>query len=1023
MIDFDEKVGAVMVIGGGIAGIQASLDLANSGYYVYLVERTSAIGGAMAQVDKTFPTNDCAMCILSPKLVECGRHLNISLMTLTELEQVEGDMGNFTVHLRQHPRYVDIDKCTACGRCAEKCPRTVQDEYNEKINNRKAIFVKYPQAVPLKYQIDPVNCIRMRGGRCRECERVCPCEAIRFDDAEKEISINVGSIILAPGHRTFDPTGLSAWGYERFANVITSSELERYLAVAGPTSGNLVRPSDGGPVRKMAFLQCVGSRDNNQISKNYCSSVCCMSAIKEALIATDHDLNLDVSIFHMDIRTQGKDFERFYGRAKQKGISFHRCRVHSVEPGESKDNICLRYIMENGKQTTEQFDLVVLSVGMETTPEIAQLAERAGIELTGDGFAANSCFSPVATSRPGVFACGTFSGPKDIPNSVIEASAAASAAAVKLSDVRYSLTQQKRFPPERSVEDEEPKIGVFICKCGSNIAEVVNVHDVAKYAQTLPGVTFVEKTLFACSQDAQDLIRRRIQEEGLNRIVVASCTPRTHESLFKETLRSSGLNECLIEMANIRNQLAWVHSSEPEAATGKAKDLVRMAVSKAALLEPIPPVSVRITPQVLVIGGGLAGMVSALTLAEQGFPVHLVEKSGQLGGNARHLFKTWQDEPVPAYIDKLAASIRDHSLITSHLKSAVVQAEGYVGSFRSVIQKPTGSVTVDHGVVILATGGQAFKPDEYDYGLSQNIFTSLEFDKLHAVEDERIKNGRNFVFIQCVGSREPDRNYCSRVCCTHSIQSAIALKEEKPERRVFILHRDIRTYGLREALYKRARELGVIFINYDVHQKPNVVVNEDNIDVIVWDHILHEPFSIPADVVTLAAAIVPNPDTREIAKLYKLPVDMDGFLLEAHVKLRPVDMATDGIFLAGLAHYPKPIEESIAQAQAAAARAGTVLSSRWVDLDLVKARVDEAKCDCCALCLDVCPYEALAIEREDGNRTAAENGNGKQKLVVRAAKCKGCGTCQATCPKEGISVTGFSYGQLSAQVRAALGTV
>jgi heterodisulfide reductase subunit A2 len=628
----------------------------------------------------------------------------------------------------------------------------------------------------------------------------------------------------------------------------------------------------------------------------------------------------------------------------------------------------------------------------------------------------------VNTSRPGIFACGTFSGPKDIPHSVIEASAAASASAVKLSDVRYSLSRQKQFPPERNVAEEKLRIGVFICNCGSNIAEVVNVHEVAKYAQSLPGVTFVEKTLFACSQDSQDLIRRRIQEEGLNRIVVASCTPRTHESLFRETLKNSGLNECLIEMANIRNQLAWVHSSEPEAATAKAKDLVRMAVSKAALLEPIPPVSVRITPQALVIGGGLAGMVSALTLAEQGFPVHLVEKAVQLGGNARHLFKTWKDEPVPPYIDKLAASVREHSLITIHLKSTVVHAEGYVGSFRSTIQKPTGNVTVDHGVVILATGGQAFKPDEYDYGLSQNILTALEFDKLHAVQDERIKNGRNFVFIQCVGSREPDRNYCSRVCCTHSIQSAIALKEEDPERRVFILHRDIRAYGLREALYTRARELGVIFINYDVHQKPNVVVNEDNIDVIVWDHILNEPFSIPADVVTLATAIIPNPETRDIAKLYKLPVDMDGFLLEAHVKLRPVDFATDGIFLAGVAHYPKPIEESIAQAQAAVARAGTVLSSRWVDLDLVKARVDEEKCDCCALCLDVCPYEALAIERENGNGKGAENGNGKQKLVVRAAKCKGCGTCQATCPKEGISVTGFSYGQLSAQVRAALET-
>ncbi len=943
--------------------------------------------------------------------------MNIQLMTMTEVERVEGEIGDFTVYLRQHPRFVDMERCIACGKCAQKCPTQVPDEFNRKINTRKAIYVKYPQAVPLKYQIDPVACNHMRGGRCRECELVCPCDAIRFDDHPKEVSVKAGSIILAPGYRAFDPTGLSAWGYGVFPNVITAAELERYLAASGPTSGNLVRPSDGRSVRRMAFLQCIGSRDYNQILKNYCSSVCCMYAIKQAMIATDHNRNLQASIFHMDIRTPGKDFERFYDRARHRGITFQRCRVHSVEPGEVGDDVTLRYITENGKQTSEQFDMVVLSVGMEPIPEVVALARRLGIALTPEGFAETSCFAPVTTSRPGIYACGAFAGPRDIPLSVIEASAAATASAVRLSDVRYSLSQQKRFPDERDVSGEEPRIGVFVCNCGSNIADVVNVHDVARYAATLPNVVFVEKTLFACSQDSQELIRMRIEQENLNRIVIASCTPRTHEPLFRETLRASGLNECLVEMANIRNQLAWVHAAQPDEATAKAKDLVRMAVSKAALLEPVPPVSVRITPQGLVIGGGLAGMTAALGLADQGFPVHLVEKAAQLGGNARHLFKTWKGEPIPPHMDTLVTRVREHSLITIHLKSTVMHAEGYVGSFRSTIQKATGNITVDHGVVILATGGQAFKPVEYDYGLSQEIFTSLEFDKLHAVGDERIKKGRNFVFIQCVGSREPERNYCSRVCCTHSIQSAIALKQEDPGRRVFVLHRDVRTYGLREDLYRKARELGVIFINYDIHQKPNVVVSEDRVEVIVWDHVLHEPFSIQADVVTLATAIVPNPDTRELARIYKLPVDADGFLLEAHQKLRPVDFATDGIFLAGLAHYPKPIEESIAQAQAAVARAVTVLSSRWVDLDLVKARVNAERCDACALCVNVCPYEALSIERAAGD---TDGEKGRQELVVRPAKCKGCGTCQATCPKEGISVTGFSYSQLSAQVRAAL---
>jgi len=943
--------------------------------------------------------------------------LNIQLMTMTELEGVEGEQGNFTVHLRQHPRYVDMDKCIACGKCAEKCPCETKDEFNLKINTRKAIFVKYPQAVPLKYQIDPVACNKMRGGRCRECEKACPCGAVPFNDSEKQISLRVGSIILSPGYRPFDPSGLPAWGYGRFPNVITAMELERYLAVAGPTSGHLLRPSDGKPVMKMAFLQCIGSRDHKQPFRDYCSAVCCMYAIKQAILAMDHNRSLGVTIFHMDVRTHGKDFERFFDRAKAKGVSFQRCRIHAVEPGDSKDDINLRFIAESGKQTNEDFDLVVLSVGMEPPFEAVALAKRTGIELTPEGFAASSCFSPVSTSRPGIFACGPFVGPMDIALSVIEASAAATAAAIPLSEVRYSMSRQKWFPPERDVSGEAPRIGVFVCNCGSNIAEVVNVHDVARYAQSLPNVVFVEKPLFACSQDSQDLIRKRILEENLNRVVVAACTPRTHEPLFRQTLRASGLNECLFEMANIRNQLAWVHAAQPEQATLKAKDLVRMAVAKAALLKPAAPVSVRITPQALVIGGGLAGMTAALALADQGFPVDLVEKAAELGGIARHLFKTWKGEDIPSHIEMLASRVRDHNLISVHLKSAVIHAEGYVGRFRSTIQRPTGIMTVDHGVTILATGGQPFKPAEYGYGLPRNIFTTLEFDKLHAVGDERIRKSRNFVFIQCVGSREPDRNYCSRVCCTHSIQSAISLKEENPERRIFILYRDIRTYGLKENLYRRARELGVVFINYDEHRKPNVVVNEDRIEVIAWDHVLNEPFGIPADVVTLATAIIPNADTREIAKIYKLPVNKDGFLLEAHVKLRPVDFATDGIFLAGLAHYPKPVEESIAQAQAAVSRAVTVLSSRWVELDQVKARIDETRCDCCALCVDVCPYEALAIEREG---TAGEDETGKQKLVVQPVKCKGCGACQAACPKEGISVTGFSYTQLAAQVSAAL---
>jgi heterodisulfide reductase subunit A2 len=939
--------------------------------------------------------------------------LNIELMTLTHVERVEGEMGRFTVTLCRRPRYVDMDKCIACGECTSKCPKVVQDGYNEDINHRKAIYVGYPQAVPLKYQIDPENCLMLLHGRCGVCEEACPAGAVRFNDKAAEITIQVGSMILAPGYRAFDPSGIRAWGYGTFPNVVTSMEFERYLSASGPTEGNLIRPSDGKKVKKIAFLQCVGSRDYNEVLHVYCSSLCCMFALKEAMIAMDHAKDLDVSIFFMDMRAHGKDFERYLERAKAKGVKLRRCRVHSLEPSGDSGSICFRYVTDDGRQVKEEVDLVVLSVGIESRLEGVQLAECAGIELNHNRFAVVSSFSPVSATKPGIYVCGAFSGPKDIPQSVTEASAAAAAASIPLSDVRFSLSRQQEYPAERDVRDEAPRIGVFICHCGSNIAGVIDVATLGDYAATLPHVAYVERALFTCAQDTQEIIRRRIEEKGLNRLVIAACTPRTHEGLFRETLRASGLNEYLFEMANIRNQVARVHAGKPEAATAKAMDLVRMAVAKVALLGPLAPVSVRVNPQALVIGGGVAGMVSALGLADQGFPVHLVERSSQLGGNGRHLFKTWKNEPIQDFVEGLVARVRDHDLITVHMKAQVTHAEGFIGNFRSTITKPNCTTTVEHGAAILATGGQAYKPSEYGYQQSRDVLTALEFDKLHLVGDERVRRGLSFVFVQCVGSREPERPYCSRVCCTHSVQAAITLKEEKPERNVFILYRDMRTYGQREELYKKARELGVIFINYEMHRKPDVRVDNDRLDVVVFDHVLHEPLRIPADMVVLATAIVPSPGVGDLANLYKAPVDADGFLQEAHAKLRPVDSATDGLFLAGVAHYPKPMEEVVAQAYAAVARTVTVLSNRVINLDSIKAMPDPERCDGCALCLDVCPYHAISLNDADGAGT-------KPCIAVNAARCKGCGICQATCPKEGVEVGGFSYRQLSAQVKAAV---
>jgi heterodisulfide reductase subunit A len=1013
-----KKIGAVMVVGGGVTGIQAALDLANSGYFVYLIEKSGAIGGAMAQLDKTFPTDDCSMCIIAPKLVECGRNPNIRIMTLSEIAGVSGTAGNFTVTVKEQPRYVDLDRCISCGICADKCPKKVPDTYNAGTGWRKAVFLKYPQAVPLKYQIDSENCLQLKkAGSCGLCETVCDAGAINFADTEKLHTFSVGALVLAPGFEPFDPESAGIWGFGKFPNVVTSLQLERYLSATGPTEGNLVRPSDGKPVRRIAFLQCVGSRDENKCGKGYCSSICCMAAIKEASLAKEQMPGLAASIFYMDMRTHGKGFDRYYQKAKTElGVRFVRCRVHGIEPQGKTGDLRLRYINEQGRQVEEYYDLVVLSVGLSTPKHMQDLAELVGIQMTASNFAAASDFSPVTTSKEGVFTCGAFAGPKDIPQSVIEGSAAAAAVSQFLAPVRGEIVQISDSLSERDVLAEAPRIGVFICHCGSNIAGLVDVVAVERFAATLADVVHVQRNVFACAEDTQQVLINAIKEKGLNRIVIAACTPRTHEHLFRATLRAAGLNEYLMEIANIRNHNSWVHPGSPQLATTKACDLVRMAVAKVASSVPLAPITVPIVQKGLVIGGGLAGLTAALSLADQGFHVHLVEKTNKLGGNSLNLKHTYTGEHVPMKVAKLIDRVLVNDKIILHSETVVSGVEGYVGNFRTTLKNANGrSRVVEHGVGIVATGGKIHLPDEYGYNTIQRVVTSIEFDKLHDLKETHVKRGRSFVFIQCVGSREEDRMYCSKVCCTHSVQSAIELKREDSTRNVYILYRDMRTYGERESLYKKARQMGVVFINYELHGKPRVTANGKSIDVELWDHVLHRPLLIKADMVILAAAIVANRDAENLARLYKIPLEQNGFFLEAHSKLRPIDFTTEGMFVAGLAHYPKPVDESVAQALAASARAATILSRKEVVLDAVTARVDPVFCDGCGLCLDVCPYHAITLVEKEAK------GDQPVKIVaINQAQCKGCGLCQGTCPKRGVAVAGFTMDQLRDQVRAAL---
>jgi len=1472
-------IGSAMVVGGGVAGVQAAIDLANSGYLVYLVEKSPAIGGVMSQLDKTFPTNDCSMCILSPKLVECGRHPNIHIITLAEVLGVEGKAGHFQVSLRKTPRYIDPAVCTACGDCAQVCPVERSSEYDMGLSSRKTIFKAYAQAIPGSFAIEKldkapcrmacpahlnvqgyvqmvkagkyreaieiilkdlpfpgilgrvcphrcekscrrlekdeaisirelkrvaadrvplseipvppiapkgkraaiigggpaglsaayflalagykttvyeampqaggmmrygipahrlpravldaeienlkrygieihtgkalgrdftleelqahgadavflamgawkpiklrvpgeesegvqdvtaflrevhlgnlrcmkgkvavvggghsaldaarvalrlgasearilyrrskaempaepeeveeaeregilihiltapirigsdggkangIECIRTRltepdttgrrkpvpvegseffieaeniivaigqepdlswinknsglelsrwnfvvvnpetlqtsmpgifaggdiisgpatvieaveagkraarymamyldgetlptewqedgpvgqnwtpipqeeghkprkgiktlpvgervkgfeevnlsmddatasaeaerclncGGccECYQCVTVCKASAVTLDthaQQVQEMTLDVGSVILAPGFKAFDPTLYETYGYASFTNVVTSMEFERILSATGPYQGHLKRPSDGAEPRSIAWFQCVGSRDVNRCDHGYCSSVCCMYAIKEAVIAKEHaEHGLDTAIFYMDMRTSGKDFERYYMRAQDEhGVRFIRSRIHSVEQAPGSKDLVVRYLSEDGLLKEEVFDMIVLSVGMETSPDVLDLANRLDIAINEAGFAATSPFAPVSTSRPGIFVCGAFQGPKDIPQSVMEASAAAAQASTLLAPVRGTLTSPPVTLAERDISEEEPRVGVFVCHCGINIGSVVDVPAVKEYARGLPNVAYVEENLFTCSQDTQDKMKEVIRKEKLNRIVVASCSPRTHEPLFQQTIHEAGLNKYLFELANIRDQDSWVHQKEPEAATLKAKDLVRMAVAKVALQQPLHQTNLGITRSAIVIGGGLAGMEAALGIADQGYPVTLVERGDGLGGNALRLSSAWTGDSIQPYLDRLVEKVKTHEKISVRINTVLKDVRGFVGNFVSTLEADGGSEDIAHGVAVIATGGLSYIPDEYGYGKSDRILLSLDLDRAIDEEDDRVVKAQSAVFIQCVGSREPERPYCSRVCCSHSVESALRLKELNPKMDVAILYRDIRTYGMREHLYKAAREKGVLFIRYDREHKPQVELEGEAIHIMVRDSILKENLLLRPDILTLASAIVPR-ETGGLAKMFKVPLNAEGFFLEAHMKLRPVDFATEGVFVAGLVHWPKPTEECIAQAKAAAARAvSTVLSRESILAGGVSASIHKDRCIGCRSCEECCPFGAISyLEQEE-------------RCEVNQALCKGCGTCAATCPSEAISLMGFSHEQLYRQIDEAM---
>ena len=838
---------------------------------------------------------------------------------------------------------------------------------------------------------------------CLQCVAVCQAKAIDHEMKAEEVELRVGSVVLAPGFEPFDARIKSEYGYGRMPNVVTSLDFERILSASGPFQGQVQRPSDGQHPVKVAWIQCVGSRDVT-CDHDYCSSVCCMYATKEAIIAREHESTIQPTIFYNDLRAFGKGFERYYESAKNKfGIRYVKGIPSGVKELQQSRNLLIEYAGEGGDKVTEEFDMVVLSIGLQPSASTRELAEKFGIARDRFGFCHTGELAPNITSQDGIYVAGAFDAPMDIPESVMSASSAACLASKEVAEARGTMVTEKEYPPERDIGGEEPRVGVFVCRCGSNIARVVDVPGVAEYASTLPHVVHAEENLYTCSTDTQNKIINAIKEKGLNRVVVASCSPRTHEPLFQDTIREGCLNKFLFDMANVRDQCSWVHATHMPEATDKAKDLVRMAVARVATLEPLHEHTAEVKRRGLVIGGGLSGMTAALEMTGQGYETVLVEREKQLGGNLWRIRYTADGADPQKLLVSLIGKVEKESKLTIYKGAEVKRVSGYLGNYTTEIVTESGeTVEVEHGVVILATGGSEYKPTEYLYGKSDRVLTQLELEEKIAGDGARAKKLNSVVMIQCVGSREEEHMYCSRICCTQAVNNALKLKELNPDTEVYVLYRDIRTYGMNELLYRQAREKGVTFIRYDVDRKPEVGEEGGKLRVSVYDEVLGAEIQLEPDLLVLSAAVRPQADAEEFASKLKLPLTQDKFYMEAHMKLRPLDFVNEGMYLCGLAHSPKFISESIVQARGAVSRAMTILSKPYLMVGGIVSVVDEDRCVACLTCVRSCPFDVPKINEEG-------------VAYIEAAACQGCGICASLCPRKAIKLQHYKDEQVTAK--------
>jgi len=1022
--------GSVLVIGGGIAGIQTSLDLTELGFKVYLVEKTPSIGGRMAQLDKTFPTNDCSLCILAPKMVEVFRNPNIKLMTYHEVKEVTGNPGNFNVSVIKKPRYVDETKCKGCGDCATKCPKIeVPNLFDMNLGKRKSAYIPFPQAVPPVYLIDPELCLKINKGVCGVCQKICTAQAIDFEQKPEEIEFTVGAVVVATGFDMYGEELSDRWGYN-YKNVVNALEYERMLSASGPFSGRILRPSDEEEPEKIAFIQCAGSRDLHEIS--YCSSVCCMYTAKEAIITKEHSDHSECFVFRHDIRAYGKNFYEYTQRAQNEyGVTYFNSKINRIIEDPNTKDLTIHYEdLQTGSIKDFRANFVVLATPLVPSTGTRELAKILDIKLDKyDFFDEKSYFNKSLSSRDGVFLCGFCQGAMDIPETVTDASSVASQVAILLNSSKYTQTLKKKFEePEKEVKDsDEPRIGVMICHCGINIGKYVDVPMVRDYIKTLPNVVICEDNLYSCSPDSQKRIKELVKDYNLNRFIVASCTPRTHEPLFQETCQEAGMNKYLFDMVNIRDQCSWVHMTDKEKATEKAMDLIRMGVAKSRLLKPQEEKKLKLTQTALVIGGGIAGMTAALNIADQEFKTYLIEKESFLGGNLKHLNILYPtQERASKFLTEITEKVMKNNYIHLFLNSKVKNIAGSLGNYNvSVIDSKDETHDLKIGTIIVATGSQELKPNGlFQYNdKNQNVITQLELEQKLKNEDKSWLDKINRITtILCANARLHEGiTYCSNICCGNAIKNINILKTLKPELEIIVLYRDFQMAKKEFEEYYRDRRKDAIFLRYDLDKLPQIAKKKgepEKYEINVFDMNLQDNIDFETDLIILSTPMIPSDNLEDLAKMLKVPLDKDGFFLEAHVKLRPLDFATDGIFLCGCAQWPKNIQDSISQANGAAGRASRYLSAGEITVSGLVAEVDNAMCIGCGSCLEACAYNA--VEFTDTVREFEEVSLIIKKSSINSVLCKGCGTCAVNCPIGAISVKHYDFNQLNVMIKLLL---